>query len=314
MDSQKETGGDARLNEEQDLNMRSENEDANAADRAHLEDGETATTDESGEAEASLEDLPAGDRLRTAREQKRLSLDHVAAETRIPIRHLETLESGHFDELPSRTYAIGFAKTYARAVGLDEERMADSVREEMGERGSRDASFGQGMEPGDPDKVPSNALAWFGGFAALILLIGVVAFASTYYGEGVGPQSLLVSEQSAADEGDTASAAEAAAVPPDADAEAAIGADGQVVFTALEDGVWVRFYEAEGERLFEAVMETGDTFEVPAEASEPLINTGRPDALSITIDGQEISKLAEEPETLGGAPVSASALLDRSDD
>jgi hypothetical protein len=84
-----------------------------------------------------------------------------------------------------------------------------------------------------------------------------------------------------------------------------------VVFTALEDGVWVRFYDADGERLFEKQMVRGEQFEVPRDAREPRINTGRPDAFGITIGGREVPKLADEPITLGDAIVSAEALLAR---
>jgi hypothetical protein len=73
----------------------------------------------------------------------------------------------------------------------------------------------------------------------------------------------------------------------------------------------VRFYEADGERLFEAQMVSGETFELPANASEPRINTGRPDAFAITIGGREVPKLAEEPVTMGDTPISAAALLAR---
>jgi len=251
--------------------------------------------------------VSAGERLRLAREAKKQSLDHISAETRIPVRHLETIESGHFEELPARTYAIGFARNYARAVGLDELEMADQVREEMGTGGIRYSSVGQGMEPGDPAKLPTKGLAWFGGFAALVLVIGIIAFASTYYGAGEGPGSLLAGTQDQ-QEGtqDQAGAAAASDAAP-----ADINAEGQVVFTALEDGIWVRFYEEEGDRLFEAQMDSGQTFELPQTASNPLINTGRPDAFTITIDGREVPKLSDEPITMGDTPISAAALLAR---
>lgn len=247
----------------------------------------------------------AGPSLRAARALRRLSIDHIAAETRIPKRHLESIEAGEFGDLPSRTYAIGFARSYARAVGLDERQIADQVREEIAAAGPRYSAVGQGMEPGDPAKLPSRGLALFGGIAALILLLGVISFASTYYGAGNGPDSLLASLET--QEAAPKPAPQASAPPP----KAAPSADGQVVFTALEDGVWVRFYEESGERLFEAQMASGDTFEVPASASEPRINTGRPDAFAITIDGREVPKLAEEPVTLGDTPISAAALLAR---
>ena len=278
-------------------------------------DDEISGADEAADAqvaegEATLLPISAGEALRAAREKRRLTLDHVAAETRIPKRHLETIEAGRFEDLPARTYAIGFARSYARAVDLDEKTIADQVRGELGAAGPRNSAVGQGMEPGDPAKLPSRGLSLFGGIAALILLLGVISFAGTYYGAGEGPGSLL-SLNDTAEEGPAL-----ADTPADSEAvkaEPALNADGQVIFTALEDGVWVRFYEEDGERLFEAQMASGDTFELPSTASEPRINTGRPDAFAITIDGREVPKLSEEPVTMGNTPISAAALLARAE-
>ncbi len=254
--------------------------------------------------------VSAGERLRLAREQKLLTLEHVAAETRIPLRHLETIESGHYEELPARTYAIGFSRSYARAVGLDERMIADQVRDEIGARGPRYSAVGQGMEPGDPAKLPSAGLAWFGGFAALLLIIGIIAFASAYFGAGDGPQSLL-SQQTAEKE---ATAAQAQARPQSAatasDLATTAPADGQVILTARED-VWIRVYERGGDNLFQGTLASGDTYKVPKIAPDPLINTGRPDMLAITIDGREVPMLADKPISLGDAPISAAALLER---
>lgn len=167
------------------------------------------------------------------------------------------------------------------------------------------------MEPGDPAKLPSRGLAWFGGAAALILAIGAISFGSSYFGAGDSLPSLVASEETPAKDQDSALAA--SQTGGSSDAAPIVSADGQVVFTALEDGVWVRFYEEDGERLFEAQMASGDTFELPASASEPRINTGRPDALAITIGGRTVPKLSEEPVTMGDTPISAAALLARED-
>ncbi|MBD2842754.1 helix-turn-helix domain-containing protein [Erythrobacter rubeus] len=252
----------------------------------------------------------AGGYLRAAREQKGFELDHIAAETRIPVRHLQAIEDGAFDELPSRAYAIGFARTYARAVGLDDGDVTDLVREELAEGHARQSALAGGMEPGDPAKLPSAGLAWFGAAAAIILAIGVFSFYQTYFGAGTTPAPLVAETEE--DE-----AAEQLAASEDGEgtdgAGPGIDPQGKVVFTALEDGVWVRFYEDNGERFFEAQMASGDTFEVPADSEAPLINTGRPDAFAITIDGQEVPKLADEPITLGDTPISAAALLARAE-
>src|ERR1700757_5262696 len=73
-----------------------------------------------------------GERLRTAREEKGLSLEDIAAQTRIPRRHLESLERGEWESLPAPTYTTGFAKSYASAVGLDRTEIGDQLRAEMG--------------------------------------------------------------------------------------------------------------------------------------------------------------------------------------
>ena len=77
----------------------------------------------------------AGERLRAAREEKGLSLEDVAGQTRIPRRHLESLETSDWSKLPAPTYTIGFAKSYASAVGADRTEIGDQLRTEMG--GSR---------------------------------------------------------------------------------------------------------------------------------------------------------------------------------
>ena len=49
--------------------------------------------------------------------------------------------------------------------------------------------------------------------------------------------------------------------------------------TALEDGVWVKFYDGAGTQLMQKEMALGERYVVPAGANGPLLRTGRPDAL-----------------------------------
>jgi cytoskeletal protein RodZ len=254
----------------------------------------------------------AGDRLRTAREARRMELSHIAAETRIPVRHLEAIEASAYDTLPSRTYAIGFARSYAKVVGLDEKSIADAVREDLAEGGLHPSVMAGGMEPGDAAKLPSRGLAWFGAFAALVLTIGVIAFGSTYFGAGAELPSLIAGNDGTAETGapDTASGGATSEEGTSATV-AATSVEGQVVLTMAGDEAWVRFYEDGGERLFEGVMAEGDTYEVPLDAEDPRINTGRPNLFSITIGGQTVPPLATEMVPVSDAPISAAALLSR---
>ena len=60
-----------------------------------------------------------GDVLKNARENKGLTLDEVALETKIQKRYLEDLEKEDFEDMPGKVYERGFLRTYAEALGLD---------------------------------------------------------------------------------------------------------------------------------------------------------------------------------------------------
>ena len=70
----------------------------------------------------------AGAMLAAARKKAKLDLAEVSARTRIPQRHLAAIEAGEYGKLPSRTYAVGFSRTYARLLGLDERAVTEQVR------------------------------------------------------------------------------------------------------------------------------------------------------------------------------------------
>jgi cytoskeletal protein RodZ len=80
------------------------------------------------EPDATLFPATVGEKLRAAREAQGLGLAEIAAATRIPQRHLEAIEKSQYASLPSITYALGFAKAYARAVGIDEVAHRDRRR------------------------------------------------------------------------------------------------------------------------------------------------------------------------------------------
>lgn len=241
-----------------------------------------------------------GARLRAAREAMRVELPHIAAETRIPLRHLQSIEDNQFEDLPSRAYAIGFSRSYAKAVGLDPAEITDLVRAELSDGTMRRTTPTSSMEPGDPARLPSSGLTWAAAAAVLILAIGAFAFYRTYFGAGAEPP--LASEPAA-----TVAAPVAAASLP----VSALAASGPVVLTATRDGIWVRLFEEGGARLTERTLARGESIEVPTTARDPRINTGRPDALTVTIGGRSVAPLSDRPQTVSGAQVSAAALLAR---
>ena len=75
--------------------------------------------------------------LKSTREAKGLTLDQVSEITRVRRAFLEALEQAAYDVLPSRAFAIGHVKAYAKALGLDEEALADMFKIEVAESATR---------------------------------------------------------------------------------------------------------------------------------------------------------------------------------
>jgi len=119
--------------------------------------------------------------LREQREHHGVSLEEIAENTRIPLRHLEELERGDIENWPTGVYAKSWARDYAKHAGIDPERavaivapIADveptideikQVREER-ERTAADGEF------------PLGALVnLMRRFAAIILVVALIAVA-----------------------------------------------------------------------------------------------------------------------------------------
>jgi len=64
-----------------------------------------------------------GEKLRSAREARKLSIREVANETNIAPTYIEALESEDFDKFPSETYIIGFLRAYSELLKLNGEDM-----------------------------------------------------------------------------------------------------------------------------------------------------------------------------------------------
>jgi len=236
--------------------------------------------------------------LRRAREAHGMSLADVAEVTRIAQRQLDAIERSDFGSLPGTPYAVGFARAYARAVGADEVEIARGVREELGALGEVDRY--EAFEPIDPARIPPRRLAWVAAAIAILLAVAYGVWRTQFF--------TASTDEEISDLNNRATAAQPPAASP-AVAEPAASA-GPVVLTAISD-VWLRIYDQAGERLFEKQMAKGESFTVPPEANNPMILTGRPDALSVTVGGKPVAPLGPPEKTISDVPVSAGALLSR---
>jgi cytoskeleton protein RodZ len=64
-----------------------------------------------------------GENLRREREMRGVSLEEISAATKISIRFLRAIENEELSKLPGGIFTRSFVRTYARYLGLDEERV-----------------------------------------------------------------------------------------------------------------------------------------------------------------------------------------------
>ncbi|MDS1029052.1 DUF4115 domain-containing protein [Bacillota bacterium LX-D] len=69
-----------------------------------------------------------GETLRQAREAKDLTLLDVEAATKIRLKYLEALENEKYSEIPGRVYVIGFLKSYAKFLGLQDYALVEEYK------------------------------------------------------------------------------------------------------------------------------------------------------------------------------------------
>ncbi|GBU28751.1 hypothetical protein R84B8_02313 [Treponema sp. R8-4-B8] len=69
-----------------------------------------------------------GEKLKTTREEKGLTLDQISRETNISIRYLEALETENFAIFPGEPYVIGFIKNYGSYLELDNQKLISLYR------------------------------------------------------------------------------------------------------------------------------------------------------------------------------------------
>lgn len=257
-----------------------------------------------GEAQGDANLFPkqSGEVLRDARIAQGLEIADVAARTRIPQRHLEAIEASNYASLPSTTYAIGFAKAYARAVGVDEVTLGTQVRGELSMLPSREPATPI-YEADEPSRTPPSGLVWGGALLALLILAGI----GLWYGTGIfrGDSAPTAAEATAEPQAAPADTATVAVPTP-----APTPAGGQVTLTATDE-VWVRIYDAANNTLLIKTLAPGERYDVPMDANGPMINIGRPDKLDVTVNGSKVAPLGNGKVAIKDVPISATALLAR---
>ncbi len=234
--------------------------------------------------------LSAGAKLSEARSKQGLTLDSASARTRIRREYLEALETMDPRGLPSRAYAIGYLRTYARFLDLDELALVEQFKIEA------DTQTGRAQPTAHQErreiKLPKGV------FGAVLILVAVSGIAWWYANTASGEGAF-------------------ADIPPPPDAEVGEVAERPLFNSELADArlddiwadlpgqavlpeivlqasaaTWLEVRDASGRILFSRELAAGESYRA---VSEPGLTVSVRDggAVDLQIDGESVGPLGE---------------------
>jgi cytoskeleton protein RodZ len=123
-----------------------------------------------------------GQKLRSERERRGVTLDDISLSTKIGTRLLRALEDEHFDQLPGGIFNKGFVRAYARHLGMDEDQVISDYLAASGE-----TPPGKNIEPAVAEALEARAEGQSNGVAqipwgVLAVALVLVAFGFASWG------------------------------------------------------------------------------------------------------------------------------------
>lgn len=124
-----------------------------------------------------------GERLKKEREIRGVSLDDIAAATRIQRKFLQALEEGNYEVLPAPVFVTGFLRAYADHLGLDADGIVaefDALKQSAMPPVSAKENARGGNELFKQEELDKNLPYIAGGVGAflLVLLLAIFVFRS----------------------------------------------------------------------------------------------------------------------------------------
>lgn len=124
----------------------------------------------SGDSEAPPETV--GQDLRAARLRRGDEIAQVSRALKIRKDHLEALEEDRLEDLPGKTYAIGFVRSYSRHLGLDSAAYVERFKQDISGRPEEQKNEPAAIHQDDSRRLPQG---WriIAGIVVLLLGYGV---------------------------------------------------------------------------------------------------------------------------------------------
>jgi len=234
-----------------------------------------------------------------------LSIEEVAAATRISTRFVEAIENEKWESLPGGVFNRGFIRSIARYLGLDEDSMVAEYALET--RGKMDA--GAAAEPAT--QIPRNWKPAVVAAVVLIALIAGVTFVSVHYGGRIanflrGKGSVAAAPANASPLGDASRTAKNPASAPETTSGGASVAQSPSAIPgaaalAAADPLRLKIQAArtlkvtilaDGKPVFDGAIEIGQARQFEAQ-NVFAVTASEPSAAIFELNGQPVSGFGE---------------------
>ncbi|HLQ33658.1 MAG TPA: RodZ domain-containing protein [Chloroflexota bacterium] len=239
--------------------------------------------------------------LRTAREERGVSLAQAEAATMIRRSYLQALEDDEHAQLPGAVYIKGFLRNYAQYLGLDALHVLSVYHREYPDQ-SQEVVAPATIKPRGTSQLVT------GGTIASLLLVVVIAIFSTYVyrqvqafrqSEPASQAAALVPTPTPIPPTPTSarSAETAAAVVPEpvAPTRTALAGGAEVTAKVSQDA-WLQV-QVDGQRSFEGVLKAGQT-QTWKGKDDVFVWVGNAGGVSIVFNGSDMGTLGAVGEVV----------------
>ena len=256
-----------------------------------------------------------GETLKQRRLERNLSLDEVAEVTKIGVFFLQALESNEFKKLPRGAFPKMFVRSYARYLGLDDDKVVQMFYEQIAAAEAVPESFAAVSAPTTRSMGRSRRNVQLVAAFAILLALSVSAYliyqtqeAGVAEGNSSGqatskpPPRWTPPEKAPAPpptpDAGTLSPATAAgeSLPADAAAASPLGPAGFGLKLQAHDYCWVRITRGDTEQ-YDFILKPGDSFarDFDGEVTMKLGNAG---GVDLSLNGRPAAPLGLRGEVV----------------
>jgi cytoskeletal protein RodZ len=239
--------------------------------------------------------VSVGEELSRARQERRLTVEDIAADTRIRATLIHAIEADNFDPCGGSVYARGHIRSIARVVGIDPAPLLaefDSTHE-----GAAPAAVSLAAAPTDHEAVARSERHgpnWAAAMVAVLVLVVVAALVPFIRNHGsnspssnAGPSPVTHTSTKAAP---PPSPTHSASPPPSATAQLNTN-QASMLIRVTKDSTWMSVETVAGSVLFEGLLPAGHQKLFTSKHGLKFV-IGNAPAVDIVVNGHDIGSPA----------------------